>query len=321
MRERERAVEAVQAQLARQEAEQAARLEELDYQMEAQRSAREAAEKLAATRGDALAQAQARIEALEGQLAETGKARDAAQAALEAKTAELEQALNRAARARADLGERLRAAEAASAEQAARLEELDYQMEAQRSAREAAEKLAATRGDALAHAQARIEALEGQLAALERRAAAEAEARGLLPAALRPVLAGSPAARVSGERVIIPADLLFNRGGTRLSEAGRVRVREMAEALKALPADRPWTILVTGHADQQPPRRGSAFDNNREVALARAFNLTQALIEAGVPSGRLMVAGMGDERPLVAGNDPVAQALNRRVELELVPGR
>jgi outer membrane protein OmpA-like peptidoglycan-associated protein len=28
---------------------------------------------------------------------------------------------------------------------------------------------------------------------------------------------------------------------------------------------------------------------------------------------------MGDERPLVAGNDPVAQALNRRVELELVP--
>jgi chemotaxis protein MotB len=138
---------------------------------------------------------------------------------------------------------------------------------------------------------------------------------------VRPVLAGSPAARVSGERVVIPADLLFNRGGTRLSEAGAARARELAQAIQGLPADRPWTIMVTGHADRQPPRRGSAFDNNREVALARAFNLTQALIEAGVPGGRLVAAGMGDERPLVQGNDPVAQALNRRIELELVPGR
>jgi chemotaxis protein MotB len=112
---------------------------------------------------------------------------------------------------------------------------------------------------------------------------------------------------------------LFNRGGTRLSEAGAERAREIAEALKALPSDRPWTLYVTGHADRQPPRPGSAFADNREVALARAFNLTRALIEAGVPRDRIVAAGMGDERPLVAGNDPVAQALNRRVELELVP--
>ena len=130
--------------------------------------------------------------------------------------------------------------------------------------------------------------------------------------------AGTPAVRIGAERVIGPADLLYNRGGTRLSEAGAARAREIAEALKTLPTDRPWTLLLTAHADAEPPRRGSAFATNREVALARAANLAQALLEAGVPGGRLVVAAMGDERPLVRGEDPLALAQNRRVEFELL---
>jgi len=239
---------------------------------------------------------------------ELGKARD-----------ELQARLGQLEKSKQELEKQLAAAEAARAEREARLEELEYQLAAQRSAREAAEKLASSRGEALAKAQAQIEAMERELAANRAGAGAEAATRALLPAALRPVFAGTPAVRATADKVIVPADVLFNRGGTRLSETGAARVREMAEALKALPTDRPWTLYITGHADSQPPRPGSAFRSNREVALARAFNLTQALIEAGVPSGRLVVAAMGDERPLVAGNDPVAQALNRRVELELVP--
>src|SRR5690606_8885153 len=59
---------------------------------------------------------------------------------------------------------------------------------------------------------------------------------------------------------------------------------------------------------------------NRQLSQRRAEAVKQALINAGVPSNRILAEGMGEEFP-VASNDSTAGRLeNRRVEIIVSPG-
>ncbi|HEY8064936.1 MAG TPA: OmpA family protein [Methylosinus sp.] len=70
------------------------------------------------------------------------------------------------------------------------------------------------------------------------------------------------------------------------------------------------SVEVRGHADSQ----GSA-DDKRDLSQRRARAVTDYLRRIGVAREKLTSAGVGDEQPLVAGDDPASRAENRRVEL------
>jgi len=71
-------------------------------------------------------------------------------------------------------------------------------------------------------------------------------------------------------------------------------------------------VMIQGHTDETPTR-GSLYASNWELSAARAMSIFTELSRRGVPNGRMVVAGMGDQHPLTLhGKD-----LSRRVEITL----
>ncbi|MBG0810998.1 OmpA family protein [Methylosinus sp. H3A] len=66
-------------------------------------------------------------------------------------------------------------------------------------------------------------------------------------------------------------------------------------------------LEIRGHAD--------ALEDKRALSQRRARTVVDYLRRIGVAREKLTSAGLGDEQPLVAGDDPASRAENRRVEI------
>jgi outer membrane protein OmpA-like peptidoglycan-associated protein len=71
-------------------------------------------------------------------------------------------------------------------------------------------------------------------------------------------------------------------------------------------------IVVIGHTD----RVGTVAFNDA-LSLRRAQKVRDDLVKLGVAADQIQVAGRGEREPLVATEDEVAEARNRRVEISL----
>lgn len=71
-------------------------------------------------------------------------------------------------------------------------------------------------------------------------------------------------------------------------------------------------ITVIGHTD----RVGSLQDNDR-LSLARAETVRDQLVQSGIATSMITIAGRGEREPAVATDDEVAHAANRRVEINI----
>jgi hypothetical protein len=82
---------------------------------------------------------------------------------------------------------------------------------------------------------------------------------------------------------------------------------DIATALKNFPE---WRLRIVGHTDSS-----AGQEHNLRLSLERALAVEAALVERGVDSQRLAVAGQGESRPITSNATPEGRALNRRVEL------
>ena len=96
---------------------------------------------------------------------------------------------------------------------------------------------------------------------------------------------------------------------TKLTAESLDVVARLKAALAQWPAPQ---LTVVGHTD----RVGSAQSND-DLSLKRAQTVGQQLMEMGVSTHSLETAGRGEREPLVATEDGVANAANRRVEITL----
>jgi chemotaxis protein MotB len=108
--------------------------------------------------------------------------------------------------------------------------------------------------------------------------------------------------------------LLFASGSDHLTSQAREIIREVGEPLKKLPN----YIRVEGHTDNLPISTGK-FPSNWELSVLRSSNVVHVLNEeAGVPAERLSIIGYGENRPLVANDDNISRAMNRRVDIVIL---
>lgn len=110
-------------------------------------------------------------------------------------------------------------------------------------------------------------------------------------------------------------DILFDSGRTEIKDAGQQALEELAAVLDGLP-DR--NFLVAGHTDNVPIR-SARFDSNWELSTARAVTVVEFLQEKGVSPSNLAAAGYGEFDPIADNDDREARALNRRIEIILMP--
>ncbi len=169
--------------------------------------------------------------------------------------------------------------------------------------------------------QASIDEMTVAIGDLEkRRAAAEArvnEFKSLLAKFKSLIDAGKLKVRIVDGRmvVVLATDILFASGSANLSKDGRGALAEVAQVLASIEKR---SFQVEGHTDNVPIATAQ-YPSNWELASARAINVLKAMIESGLPIGRVSAASFGDSRPSVANDSPEGKAQNRRIEIIIVP--
>ena len=162
----------------------------------------------------------------------------------------------------------------------------------------------------------------------EARTKAEAEARDLARyrseffGRLSQILEGREGVRVVGDRFVFSSEVLFPAGEATLSDEGKAQIARVTQLLDQISAEIPpeidWIIRVDGHTDSQPLSGLGRYRDNWELSQARALSVVRYMVEdLGFAANRLLPAGFADTRPVSTGTSPEALAQNRRIELKL----
>lgn len=115
--------------------------------------------------------------------------------------------------------------------------------------------------------------------------------------------------------VKLPAGVLFESGKAELSKDGEMAIMEVAVVLKQFP-DRKF--MVVGHTDSVP-LKNSTYKDNWELSTARAVQVTEFLIGAGLKPESLLAAGYGQYDPVKSNKTEAGRKENRRIEIVVLP--
>jgi chemotaxis protein MotB len=112
------------------------------------------------------------------------------------------------------------------------------------------------------------------------------------------------------------SDVLFPSGSAELSAEGRARLVELTRALKRRAAQHDFQ--VEGHTDDDPIATAQ-FPDNWHLGAARGIAVAQFMISQGFPEEHLSAATYADTKPVESNGSASGRALNRRIEVVLVP--
>jgi chemotaxis protein MotB len=120
-----------------------------------------------------------------------------------------------------------------------------------------------------------------------------------------------------GLRLNVSQDILFGSGSATLNAEGREVILSVAKRLVELP----YRIVVEGHSDNVKIRRALSkrYPSNWELAGARASSVVRLLLEVGIAGDRLTAVSRGMYYPVAPNDSPEGRALNRRIEIRLLP--
>jgi flagellar motor protein MotB len=117
----------------------------------------------------------------------------------------------------------------------------------------------------------------------------------------------------------VSTDLLFDSGKASLKPAGRARLQEIVNEIRAnYPPDQ-WDVLVLGHTDRQPIK-ASKWADNLELSVNRGATVFREIQRLGIEPIRMLAAGQGEYNPVVNSANANAPQ-NRRVEIIMLPHR
>jgi outer membrane protein OmpA-like peptidoglycan-associated protein len=103
--------------------------------------------------------------------------------------------------------------------------------------------------------------------------------------------------------------LYFLEGRDELTADSRALLGRILDEIARRPAPE---IVAIGHTD-----RVGAMPYNDALSLRRAERVRDELVTVGIAADRIRVAGRGEREPLVPTPDEVAEARNRRVEINV----
>lgn len=125
------------------------------------------------------------------------------------------------------------------------------------------------------------------------------------PPVIRNVVQGPQTVRLNSMSLFDTGRWALKPGSTKL----------LVNSLVGIKAKPGWLIVVAGHTD-------NTGDNpsNQQLSLKRAESVRDWMRDTGdVPESCFAVQGYGESRPAATNDTPEGRALNRRVEISLVP--
>jgi outer membrane protein OmpA-like peptidoglycan-associated protein len=106
-------------------------------------------------------------------------------------------------------------------------------------------------------------------------------------------------------------NILFDVDSAAVKPAFQDELRTLSASLQRYPGS---IVRVTGHTDNT----GDAAYNQR-LSERRAGSVANVLISNGVASSRIVATGSGEAQPVASNLTPEGRALNRRVDVVIVP--
>lgn len=134
------------------------------------------------------------------------------------------------------------------------------------------------------------------------------------PVAAAPALAPAPKAVIAidqtprGVQIPLPNTVLFQFGKADLNEGAAAPYLDKIATLLITKSTK--QIAVEGHTDNV-----GSLPSNQAISLARAKNVSNALLARGVPAARLQAEGFAFQRPVVSNSNEEGRTLNRRVDI------
>ena len=117
--------------------------------------------------------------------------------------------------------------------------------------------------------------------------------------------------------VSLDEKLLFKSGSTVVDPNGVCALKQLAVVLAKNPD---IDIMIEGHTDDVPFRKGSTVKDNWDLSVLRATSIVRILLDgSGIEPTRLTVAGRGEFLPVDSGQTTEARRKNRRTEIILSP--
>ncbi|MBL4685547.1 MAG: OmpA family protein [Nannocystaceae bacterium] len=109
--------------------------------------------------------------------------------------------------------------------------------------------------------------------------------------------------------------ILFASGRSKLEPAGIEAVAQLVPALNSVGKR---DFLVAGHTDSDTIKT-ARYKSNWELSSARALIMVKTMIAEGYPPQQIGAAGFGEYDPVASNDTPEGKALNRRIEIILMP--
>jgi chemotaxis protein MotB len=112
--------------------------------------------------------------------------------------------------------------------------------------------------------------------------------------------------------------ILFDTGKAEVKQDGLEVLKKVISILKG---ETDKAIRIEGHTDNVPISGALAkrFPTNWELSAARAINVTKFLQEQGIDPDVLSAVAYGEYKPISDNETPEGMAMNRRIEIILVP--
>jgi chemotaxis protein MotB len=76
-------------------------------------------------------------------------------------------------------------------------------------------------------------------------------------------------------------------------------------------------LIIEGHTDSDPIHT-SQFQDNRELSLIRAYNVSEIFEKSGLDPKKILPVGYGDNWPIAPNDNAVDKAKNRRVVITIL---
>ena len=117
--------------------------------------------------------------------------------------------------------------------------------------------------------------------------------------------------------VSLDEKLLFKSGSTVVDPNG---VRALKQLAVVIANNREINIMIEGHTDDVPFRKGSSIKDNWDLSVMRATSIVRILLDgSGIDPTRLTVAGRGEFLPVDSAQTSEGRRKNRRTEIILSP--
>ncbi|WP_441004563.1 OmpA family protein [Pseudocolwellia agarivorans] len=114
-------------------------------------------------------------------------------------------------------------------------------------------------------------------------------------------------------RLVMPSNITFATGQSYITSGFHATLNDVAKVLTKF--DKTY-LSIEGHTDSQ-----GSYEFNQNLSEQRAISVKNYLVQQNILDGRLQVTGYGETQPLVDNSTEKNRAINRRVEIQIIPSK